>query len=120
MCLDVEDGSCSVAGSADACSAFKKEEEEHVQLHELVEEGAEIGMKEHEDNDDAGCGGGREQGVRTSSAGDGDRDRDGINYYDLRSLLAKIELRICPDFRSSATRVFWDYATLIFGLPRQG
>ena len=44
----------------------------------------------------------------------------GINYYDLHSLLAKIELRICPDLRSSATRVFWDYATHIFGLSRRG
>jgi len=106
MCLGLEDGSCSVAGSAAACSAFEKEEEEDVQLHKLVEEGAEltddeIGTKEHQDDDD-------------------DDDRDRINYYDLRSLLAKIELGICPNFRSSATRVFWDYTTHLFGLSRRG
>ena len=118
----MEDGSPSVAGSADACSAFKKEEED-VELHELVEEGAEltedeIGTRERQDDDDAGCGGGREQGGGTSGADDGDHDR--INYYDLRSLLAKIELGICPNFRSSATRVFWDYTMHIFGLSRRG
>jgi len=117
----VEDGRFSVAGSAG--SAFEKEED--VELHELVEEGEEptedeTGTRERQDDDDAGCGGGREQGGGTSGADDGDRDRDRINYYDLRSLLAKIELGICPNFRSSATRVFWDYTTHIFGLSRRG
>ena len=44
ICLGVEGGSPSVAGSAGACSAsaFEKEEEAGVELHELVEECAEL------------------------------------------------------------------------------
>ena len=62
----------------------------------------ETGTRERQDGDDARCGGGGEQGGGTSGADDDDRDRN--NYYDLCSLLVKIELRICPDFRSNATR----------------
>ena len=104
-----------------------EEEEEDVEIHELVEEDAElleveIGTRERQDDDDAGCGlgGAREQGGETSGA-DGD-DRDRVNSYDsdLRSLLAEIEFRICPNFRSSVTRVFWDYTAHVFGLSRRG
>lgn len=125
--LGVEEGSPSVAWSAATSWASEKEEEEDetedVQLHELVEEGVEltddeIGIKEHQDDENAGCRGARELGGGTSSAGDGDGDN--INYYDLRSLLAKIWFTICPDFRYRATGIFWDYTTLIFGPSWRG
>lgn len=80
------------AGSAAASWASGKEEEEdeaeEVPLHKPVEEAGgeltngETRIKKHQDNDSAGCGGGRELGGGRSSTGDGDGagDRDdGIN-----------------------------------------
>ena len=131
LCLGAEECSPSVAGPMAASWAFETEEvedeAEHVQLYELVEaEGAEltdgkIGIKEHQDDNNAGCKGDREPGEGgTSSAGNSDYGRDGDDYHDLRSLLAKISLAICYDLRYSATGMFWDYTTLIFGLSRRG
>jgi len=116
-CLGVEEGSPSVAGSAAASWASKKDEEEdeaEVPLHKLVEEeGAELtddetGIKKHQDNDGAGCGGGRELGGRSSTGdGDGDGDRDdGIN--DLRSLWANISLTVRLGSIYSTPGVFWN------------
>ena len=129
MRIGVEDGGPSVARSAAAFWAFEKEEKEDeaedVPFHKQVEGGPEltddeIGIKEHQDDDSAGRGGARGLGGgrRRSSTGDGDGDRDGIS--DLRSSWAKISLAISPDFRYSATDMFWDYATFIFGLSRRG
>ena len=118
----MEDGSPSVAGSADACSAFEKEEEEDIQ--ELVEQGAEltddeIGTKEHQDDDDAGCGGGRELGGGgSSSTVGGDGDRDGIQ--GLRSLWEKISLAVRLGSGYRTPGMFWNYTTHIFGLSRRG
>ena len=115
MHLGVEDDRPSVVGSAVASWACGKED---AQLHKLVgEEGAEItdsevGIKEHQDDDNTGCRGDKELGGGgTSSAGanDSDHERNGIDYYDLHSLLAKISHAICHDLRYSATGMFWDW-----------
>ena len=124
MHLGVEYDRPSVAGPAATPWTCGKED---TQLHELIEEegveitDSEIGIKKRQDDDNTGCRGDREREGGTSSAGDSDRDhdRDGTDYYDLRSLLAKISLAICHDLRYSATGMFSNYTTLIFGLPRR-
>jgi len=126
--LGVEGGSSSVAGSATAPWASDEEEEAEeavdVPLHKLVEEGAgltddETGIKEHQDDDNAGRGGGKELrgGRGRSSTGDGDLD-DGFN--DLRLMLENISLKVHLDSTYITPGVFWNYATRIFGLSRRG
>ena len=118
-CLGVEEGSSSVAGSVAASWACEKEEEEEeaeeVPLHKLVEEeGAELTddetrIKKHQENDSAGCGGGRELGGGRSSTGGGDGNGDsdgGIN--DLSSLWANISLTVRLGSIYSTPGMFWN------------
>lgn len=126
----MEDGSPPAGGFGAASCAFETEEgdgAEEFLFHKLIDEASAdladegIGIEEHQVENSAGCRGDRELGGGTSSAGcsDHDRDHDGTDYYDLRSLL-KISLAICHDLRYSATDMFWDYTAHIFGLSRQG
>lgn len=130
----MEDGSPPAGGSAAASCAFETEEGDDAEeflFHKLIEEASadladeRIGIEEHQVDNNAGCRGDRELGGGTSSASgsDHDRDHDDTDYYDLRSLLEKISLAsesICHDLRYSATGMFWDYTTHIFGLSRRG
>ena len=112
----------TVGRSAAASWVFEAEEETmNVPLHKLVEEGAgitddAIGIKEHQVDDNAGCGRSRELGGGRSSTGDGDCD----GFNNLRSLWEKVSLTGRPAFRYSAPGMFWNYTTLIFGLSRRG